>query len=205
MRRRSQPTKPTIHLIAEDKTGEFVFEEIVRKKALDVHIIPYGDAVGVSTLARQVKGLIATALRASSARDCIVVLHDTDIAVETYREHYLRIKQICDAYGNRVTRLEAIQEIESWLLADEGFCHWLGESPKASDHVPQPSQKLEKLINDKRKPKWNNVNKPKILQHMDVTGDKLSESMRTAMQIFLELPCTASLSRGASAPGPRAD
>lgn len=192
MKRRSRAASRKIHLIAEDKTGEFVFKEIIRKRNIPARVIPYGAAVGVSTLAREIKGLLATILRESSRQDCIIVLHDTDISVQKYREHYQKIEQICSSHGARVTRLEAVQEIESWLLSDKGFCRWLETPARASDHVPQPSKRLESLINDKfGRGIWTNLNKPRLLQqHMDVTGEQLSESMRIAMQSIQSLPCT---------------
>src|SRR5262245_46206280 len=121
MRARGAPTVPIIHLIAEDKTGEFVFKEIVRKRSIPAKVIPYGKATGISTLAKEIKALIQVAPRESKGRDCIIVLHDTDISVQTNRKHYETIEQVCASYHDRVTRLEARQEIEAWLLADEGF------------------------------------------------------------------------------------
>lgn len=197
MKRRGNATNNKIHLIAEDKTGEFVFKEIIRKKDIAVRVVAYGKAVGVSTLAREIKGLLATILRKSSAQDCIIVLYDTDISVQTDREHYQKIAQICKSHGERVTRLEAVQEIESWLLADKGFCRWLDEHARASDHIPQPSKKLESLINDKfGRSMWTNLNKPKLLQqHMDASGDKLSESMHVSMEVIKKLPCIQALNQ----------
>src|SRR5262249_40911734 len=125
-------------------------------------VIAYGKATGISTLAKEIKGLIEVALRESKGRDCIIALYDTDISVQTNRRHYETIEQVCASYHDRVTRLEARQEIEAWLLADEGFCKWLDEKPKASDHIPQPSRKLQKMVNDKYGgSQWTNLNKTK--------------------------------------------
>ncbi len=194
MKRRGAPNRPTIHLIAEDKTGEFVFKELVRKKNINAHVKAYGKAVGVSTLAQEIEELIAIVLREKSARDCIVVLHDTDDAVQTYREDYETINNVCGRFSEHVTRLQAVQEIEAWLLADNDFCHWLGEQPKACDHIQKPSVRLESLINRKfGKRLWTNLNKPRILaEHMDASGDRpgRSQSMRLAMELLTQLPCT---------------
>jgi hypothetical protein len=134
------------------------------------------------------------ALKEETDNDCIVVLHDTDDSVQIYREDYETIKRACERFTEQVTRLQAVQEIEAWLLADDGFCRWLGETPKASDHIPKPSARLDSLINKKfGKRLWTNLNKPKILeQHMDATGDKpgRSVSMRTAMELLGQLTCT---------------
>ncbi len=191
MKRRDQSAHSRIYVIAEDKTGYFVLDEIVRKKEIAVKVILRGEPKGVSSLAKDLKGIIDTLLRTITDQDCIIVLHDTDTLVETYRDHYQKIERICNSYHGRVTRLEAIQEIEAWLLADEGFCRWIGQSPTASDHISQPSKKLEKMIKDKfGRNKWTNLEKPKILRdHMDVSGENLSESMRNAMKTFQQLPC----------------
>lgn len=198
MKGRAKTTVPRIHLIAEDRTGEIVFREIVRKKHIAVQVIPYGKAVGVSMLAKEIKGLIWAALQESTGRDCIIVLHDTDTSVESYREHYKTIERVCNLYPERVTRLEAVQEIEAWLLADAGFCKWLDEKPRASDHIPQPSKTVQKMVNDKFGGAiWTNLNKPRILRdHMDATGETLSSSMRKAMDTFQQLPCARRSGRG---------
>jgi hypothetical protein len=194
MKRRGTSRRSTIHLIAEDKTGEFVFKELMRKKNSNAHVRAYGKAVGVSTLAQEIEALILIALHEKSGNDCIVVLHDTDVSVQTYRKDYETINRVCEHFTEQVTRLQAVQEIEAWLLADDAFCHWLGETPKASDHIPKPSERLERLINKKfGRRLWTNLNKPKILeQHMDATGDQpgRSESMRIAMEVLGELSCT---------------
>jgi hypothetical protein len=121
------------------------------------------------------------------------VLHDTDVSVQTNRKDYRDIEKICRSYPQQVTRLEAVQEIEAWLLADKGFCRWLGQTAKKSDHLPQPSKKLEDLINRKYGRSQLTIRtKERILQqHMDVTGEKLSQSMKTAMDVLSKLPCVA--------------
>src|SRR5258707_13706869 len=110
MKRRDQAARPRIYVIAEDQTGFFVLDEIVRKKKIAEKVNLRGQPKGVSSLAKDLKGIIDTLLRTITDQDCIIVLHDTDILVETYRDHYQKIEQICNSYQGRVTRLEAVQE-----------------------------------------------------------------------------------------------
>jgi hypothetical protein len=192
MKRQHQrrPSKPIIYLIAEDKTGEQVFRAIIQKRGVNADVRFRGKAEGVVPLAEELKELIDTVLHEKSGKDCIVVLHDTDDSVQTYREHYKQIALICDQYQEHVTRLEAVQEIEAWLLADSGLCKWLNIKPKASDYLKRPSDRLRSLIHERPGSlKWNRNDQPKILQNISATGDEFSESMRIAMKILLQLPC----------------
>ncbi|MHB8629985.1 MAG: hypothetical protein ACYDBJ_27090 [Aggregatilineales bacterium] len=188
--RRTSP-KPVIYLLAEDQTGYFVFQAIVRERKINAIVRLRGAAEGVSLLANEVEELILLILKEKSSKDCIVVLHDTDDSVQPYREDYDKIVRICEKYKDHVTRLEAIQEIESWLLADEGLCKWLDVKPKASDSLKRPSDQLKTLV--KARPgnwKWDKKHQPRILENMSANGDRLSESMRLAIQTLLQLPCT---------------
>src|SRR5258708_5546303 len=202
-RGRGRPDTPTIWLIPEDRTGFFVFQAIVEKRKLNAHVVLRGKAESFDKLAIEIEDVLISVLEEMQPGDCIIILHDTDDSVQTDRKWYKHIDKVCQKkkFRQHVSLITATEEIEAWLLADKGLCRWLKVSPSASDHISQPSKRLAKLINDKHKMKWNDLNKPKILQHMDVTGEILSESMRTAMQTFLAMPCNAKLSRGASAPG----
>src|SRR5258708_965229 len=193
MKRRGQqrPIRPTIYLIAEDKTGQFVLKAILSKRGIKADVQLRGKAEGVSSLAREIKELIDTILQQKSGKDCIVVLHDTDDSTQTYREDYYRIEQICQNYKEYVTHLKAIQEIEAWLLADSGLCEWLHISPKACDHLKRPSDTLKRYVNARPGNwKWDKIHQPKILENISADGHKLSESMRIAMQTLLQLSCT---------------
>ncbi|MEP7285648.1 MAG: hypothetical protein ABI947_07770 [Chloroflexota bacterium] len=196
MKRRNDPARPTVWLIPEDLTGYYVFEAIFREKQLNTHLELRGRAEGVAKLAKEVEGLIETLLREKSPTDCIIILHDTDESVQENRKSYLEIERICDKekYRAHVIRIEVVQEIEAWLLADTKLCQWLEKSPKASDHIPQPSKVFEAHLNKQKHMKWNNLNKSKVLKNMDATGDQpgRSQSMSAAMQTLLQLPCVQS-------------
>lgn len=191
-RKRSQ-LGPTIHLIAEDQTGYFVFDTIIRKKGIKAVVELVAKPKNLSDLGSKIEALIRLAIDRKKGKDCIIVLHDTDDSVETNRKHYERIAQACEKYQDDVTRLPAVQEIEAWLLADSGLCKWLRIKPRPSDHVSRPSDRLRTLINDKTgKQMWNEQYQPKILENMDATGDQpgRSQSMQAAMNVLLKLPCT---------------
>ena len=192
MKRPRRNLKPTIYLLAEDKTGYFVFQAIVREKSINATVKLLGRAEGVSNLANEVEELIRLALTEKFPKDCIVVLHDTDDSVQAYRESYDKITRVCDKYGEHVTRLEATEEVEAWLLVDDGLCKWLGIKAKASDNLKRPSDLLKSLVNARSGNwTWNKLHQPRILENMTATGDKLggSVSMRVAISRLTQLSC----------------
>jgi len=192
MKRPRRDLKPIIYLLAEDKTGYFVLQAIVREKSINAVVKLRGKAEGVSNLANEVEELIRLALAEKALKDCFVVLHDTDDSVQAYRENYDKITLICDKYKEHVTRLEATEEVEAWLLADEGLCNWLGIKAKASDSLKRPSDRLKSLINARSGNwTWNKLHQPRILENMTATGDKTggSASMQIAMKRLAQLPC----------------
>jgi hypothetical protein len=185
--------KPVIYLLAEDVTGFHVMQAIIREKRINATIKLRGQAQGLSILANEVEELIQLTLVEKNPEDCIVILHDTDDSVQTYREHYEKIERICDnKYKGRVTRLAATQEIEAWLLADEGLCTWLGIKAQPSDHLKRPSDHLKTHVKKRAGNwKWDKRHQPKILLNIDATGDKSggSLSMQSAMKKLATLPC----------------
>lgn len=174
-----------IWLIAEDETDRQVFQRIFDAKGLTVRVEflePAGNSGGISRLAHQLENLIRTANARRGKNDCIVVFHDADECVQPDRASYEKIKNICEKYRDIVVLIIACDEIESWLLADEGLCKWIGIRPRNCDNQQQPSSTLSSTLQRKKKPKYKGRYRGQVLAHVDGTGDKLSPSMKQAMQ-----------------------
>ncbi len=135
--RRRSPSIPTIWLIAEDNTGYFAFRMIIKRKNINANVRLRGVAAGISPLAAELEDVIKATLEEKLPRDCIIVLHDLDDAVQTYREAYKRIGVICQKYADDVTLLVANQEIEAWLLADDAYSR--GTSSSTTLHPTEES------------------------------------------------------------------
>src|SRR5258708_6009624 len=92
---------------------------LVKRKNINANVRLRGVAAGISPLAAELEDVIKATLEEKLPRDCIIVLHDLDDAVQTYRKAYKRIGVICQKYADDVTLLVANQKIEACLLADE--------------------------------------------------------------------------------------
>jgi hypothetical protein len=190
---------PTMWLIVEGDSDPKVIRRILEQKKIVVRvepIFPEHGGRGVPLLAEHLETLINYAIQRKNPDDCIVVFHDIDETTNVYRKHYETINAICgsEKYKALVTLITAKDEIEAWLLADEGLCKWLRVKPnKKCDSIKKPSQKLNELIrkhNDRMK--WNSRYWDDVLKYLDATGDKLSPSMRDSLKRLMELPCTQS-------------
>lgn len=187
----------TIWLICESKKDFHIVEAILKKRYPQVTVeplFPRGGKSNLSRLTHQLERLIKDALEHHETGDCIVVLHDLDIQTRPHdRADYQRIEQICTNHRRYVTRIEAMDEIEAWLLADTGFCEWLTNTrPQNWDERKKPSVTLDTLLNEAKKPKFTIENMPKILLALDGTGDKHSPSLRKALEHLKDAPCTRS-------------
>jgi hypothetical protein len=132
--------------------------------------------------------LIQTAKVRKSNDDCIAVLHDLDQQKQQqYRTHYEEIKKICAEED--VELVIAIDELESWLLADEGLCRWLGIRPQNRDSKTKPSDQLRFLLQSKKKLKYQGKGRNEVCKHLDGTGDQKSPSMAAAYQRLKEWAC----------------
>lgn len=181
----------TLWLIVEDECDGEAIKAILKAKRLDIEVEvkpPAGGSGGISRLARSLNENIRTAKTKMESSDCIVVLHDWDIQKQQQnRKHYDEIEKIC--------RREAVQlviahdELESWLLADEGFCKWLGIKPKQWDNEPKPSDILRSLLQKHKKLKYQGSDRKKIYNQLDGSGDKYSESMRDAYRRLMQWQC----------------
>jgi hypothetical protein len=147
----------TIWLIPEGQNEPEIVAAILRKKYPQVRVRPLyppgkKDTHSLSRLAKHIELLIEQALENRQRGDCIAVLHDADLLSRPGgRADYDHIRQVCRRYADEVRLVLAKDEIESWLLADAGFCKWLGTAPKNCDSEIRPSKRLEYLLNNNRR------------------------------------------------------
>ncbi len=189
---------PTIWLIVEDETDGHMVQALLdgalgQNKIRVAWLNPTGNTGGVSRLAHQLERLIQDAQRKRNPGDCIAVLHDADELIghtPEERKPYRRIKVICDKYKNDVALIIARDEIESWLLADEGLCKRLKLTPRNWDTKPKPTEALRKAVRDEMGIEYSRK-REKVLIHVDGTGHKRSPSMRRAMKHLENAPCTS--------------
>lgn len=188
---------PTMWLIAEGESDAKVIQRILDAKniAVKVNRVNPKFGGGIPRLAQELEALIKSAMLKKKSHDCIVVFHDADNLqpmLPEHPKHYKDIEKICIGYKKHVTRILACDEIEAWLLADEGLCKWLHIKPDDEcDSREKPSQKLnEQIRKHNKKMKWNSRYWGDILKYLDATGDKRSPSMRDSLKRLLELSCT---------------
>ena len=186
----------TIHLIVEDQTDADVVNAILYAKKFDVRakaLKPPGGSGGISRLADNIEALIKTAIKKRQKGDCVAVLHDADETSERYRANHDRIRVVCEKYPNDVKLIIARDEIESWLIADEGLCRWLEEKPhESSDKLQKPSKLLKRAIKRKTGKDYTGRVREQVHQQLDGSGDKYSESMRDALTHLHNAPCMRS-------------
>jgi hypothetical protein len=180
-----------LFLIVEDKTDVEVFKRFLELKNLShIKIEAFGRG-GISHLQKDLDNLLLTALAKRNPGDCIVVLHDADQQTGESRKIIAEIKQICKRYSNQgVLHLEARDEIESWLLSDEGFCKWLGIRAKNEDSQNRPSGRLKTLLNDKKKKPYQAAGRQDVLNALN--GNCHSESFKQAFKQLEEAGCLGS-------------
>jgi hypothetical protein len=184
-----------LFLIVEDKTDVEVFKRFLKLRNLSITVVPFhpktGQA-GLSRLRELLEGFIQTALAQRQPGDCIVILHDADEQTQPHqREDYNQIKARCENYANQsVHHLIAHDEIESWLLSDEGLCQWLGLTAKNQDKQRQPSERLSTRMNKQGKGRYTGPNRENVLAHLN--GNCHSESFKQAFKQLEEAGCLGS-------------
>jgi hypothetical protein len=179
----------TIWLIVEDETDGVVVKALLRSYPVNVQIRPpFGGTGGLSRLKEQLRELIATAKQNCQSDDCVTVLHDQDISDPGKAHDRQEIASICEA--EQVICVMACDEIESWLLADNGLCKWLGINSRNWDEHPKPKEELKRQIKN-RFPKmtYSGPDRAKVLQHVDGTGHQHSPSMKVALECLENSPC----------------
>jgi len=181
----------TIWLIIEGQNDGDIVRAILKCKYPQVRVsplFPTGQAPNLSRLAAQIDKLIQQALVNRKPGDCIAVLHDADhLSRPTGRDDYKRIKNVCEQHRQDVHLVLAKDEIESWLLADTGFCQWLKIEAKNWDEIKQPSLRLASLLDKTGKPRYRLNNLSKLLSYLD--GNSHSPSLQVALGYLENAPC----------------
>jgi hypothetical protein len=171
----------TIFLIVEDKTDAEVVRAILRARGISIRVKTLTSSQGgLSSLIRDLSRLIATATHERRTGDCIAVLHDADEFVQPDRRLYNRLKEICGQH-QEIIEVIAHDEIEAWLLADEGLCTWLGVRAANCDTVTRPSEQFKRLVKQKIGRNYSGSDQHRVLQHLDGTGDQHSLSLQQAL------------------------
>lgn len=184
----------TLHLIVEaPMDGELVRAILkVHFPALQVRVTrPTGNNPNLARLAQQIEQLIASARRIAANTDCIAVLHDADRQTRPHdRADYERIETACALHAGRVLHVQAVDEIEAWLLADSGVCQWLGEQPANRDQLRQPSDRLGSWMKSRHKLTYRKSDLRPVMRHLRADGHERSPSMRAMLDQLRQQPCT---------------
>jgi len=182
----------TIYLIVEEREDAKVVEAILLAKQIIVPVYPlYPSHGSISRLTIELKDLIATAIAKRQPGDCIAVLHDADKFKEARRENYQRIQTICRRYSKDVVHIIAHDEIEAWLLADEGICRWLEIRQENQDSRQKPEDYLKSLVKRKTGKDYSGPNRAKVRAQID--GNTLSPSLRQALNHLDNAPCVGTI------------
>jgi hypothetical protein len=183
----------TLWLIHEGQNDVEVAKAILKHHAPHIKVVPIlptGNNPNLARLSRQIKILIEGAIQKRQKGDCIVVLHDADKLTRPHnRQDYEHIQQVCISHRRDVYLVIAHDEIEAWLLADEGFCRWLGTKPRNWDEQAKPSVTLINLLDKAGKSRYALENLPKLLIYVDGTGAKYSPSLKEALDHLKTAPC----------------
>jgi hypothetical protein len=180
----------TIWLITEGRAEAEIVTAIVKRHLPRLRVERLhapGKNPNLSLLASHLEALIETARERRRQGDCIVVLHDADFHTRVDRADYERIARICKAFAREVRHVIAKDEIEAWLLADEGFCMWLGVPAKNWDEQKQPSETLRSLLDKRGKPRYRLDNLSKIL--IEVNGVTKSPTLQKELDYLNTASC----------------
>jgi hypothetical protein len=180
----------TSYLIAEDEKDYEIIRALLQSKRLKVKVKwskPDRKPSGISRLPNQLEDLINDALDRKAIRDCIAVLHDFDRS-NPDRRTYDAIREICTRRHDEVMLVIARDTIESWLLSDGGIYRWLGIAHENYDGEDKPKNILNRLLDEKKKMKFQGSNRAKVLSHLD--GNNFSESFKRYFDYLIEAPCS---------------
>lgn len=143
-------------------------------------ILPAGTKHGITRLADQLERLISIAREERQVSDCIVVLHDADQLIQRPTDKpYQRIAIVCQQHPD-VKHIQAHDEIEAWILGDEGFCKAVKHKVQNYDTLRQPSKQLASWAAGKTR--------ASILRTLN--GKTHSPSLQVALQLLVNAPCT---------------
>ena len=170
-----------IYLITESQNDIKVAKAFLETRTSTFQIVPRtksDNPGGISRLAIELKTTLESAMREAKRGDCIIVLHDDDLHTQPDRQHYDKIRQICQQHKGAI-HLVAKDEIEAWLLADSGVCAWLGVKPQNRDGDRRPSDDLNTLVKKKTGKDHTGTTRDEVLKH--VSGECLSPSFQAAI------------------------
>jgi hypothetical protein len=178
----------TIWLITEDESDADAVRVLLAAHGFPVrveHRKLTGGSGGISRIVDQLERLIKTAQTQKGKDDCIAVLHDADEYQQPDRRQYDAIEQLCRQYG--VKHVIAHDELESWLLADEGVSQWLGIRHENWDNRQKPSHQLNHLMKQKIGHKYQGVYKGRVLEKLNAHSK--SPSLKKALQYLDNAAC----------------
>lgn len=183
----------TLFLIVEGKKDEIIVRSFLRHHFPQLRVICLMPThPNISRLAAQIDELFRTALAKCRRNDCIAVLHDLDqLSRPTGRQDYDQIETFCRVHNTELTHILAVDEIESWLLADSGLSHWLQQNTRNFDNQQQPSKILERwLDSNPGRLKYNIMSLERsIIRNLSFDGDHRSPSLKDALGHLENAPC----------------
>ena len=185
-------------LICEDREDSNVIQALIYAKGYKTKVEWQrltGGSGGIDRLKEQLIDLLTVVIKKRTKRDCVAVFHDADIQTHPLKKQKIHdeIDRICqsDQYKADVYLIVPKDELESWLLADEGFCKWLSDKKAENwDGQPNPSKELNRRHKDKTGHDFGGVYRQKALPHLNGTGEKLSPSLAKALRLLKDAPCT---------------
>ena len=75
------------------------------------------------------------------------------------------------------------------MLSDTGLCEWLEIQLRNWDEQRKPSDELRRMLQDKKKMKYQGADRAKVIAKLNGDGDKFSPSMREALEHLKDAPC----------------
>ncbi|MBI1258992.1 MAG: hypothetical protein GC204_16100 [Chloroflexi bacterium] len=178
-------------MIVEGQNDGAIAKALIERKYPNAKVEirkPTGNKPNLSRLAEQISELVDAAMKSRQNQDCIAVLHDADRLTRPHdRQDYEKIERYCTE--KHITHIEAQDEIESWLLADHGFCQWVGTNAENWDNQRKPSEEVARRLNNSRKAKYRLENIPQIVKHLDGSNKGNSESLNNALRHLENAPC----------------
>jgi hypothetical protein len=182
----------TIFLITENDTDVQAVKAILKAKgySVKIHKYPYLPE-GISELVKELEKFILSVKPLCTKKDCIAVLHDADELVGGRDENiYKQITNICKKH--KIAEIIAQDEIEAWLLADEGVRAWLEYDKKGqTDSVRKPSDLLNSLFKKKTGRDYRGSDRQKLLDKLTGVGD-YNDSFKEALTYLDDAPCVKS-------------
>ena len=180
-----------IWLVVEDRNDGAIIKKILIQRNIQSKVeVRQPSSGGISRLAQELDGILQFIRKRMSRGDCVLVIHDHDELTRPLgRQDYDLIADICKQNPDIAVEVIARDELEAWLLADSGVCHWLGRKPEKADGLRRPSDKLHGLIQEKTKAEFGGRYRDQLVANIAGDGDAHSPSMREAFAELDGLDC----------------